>query len=166
MILPLATAPAQTSGDSTAPSDAEIRQLLVDRIDSGRQGVGMVVGVIEPKGRRIVTHGSLDKGDRRPLNGDTVFEIGSMTKVFTSLALMDMAQRGEVAVTDLIQAFVSGEAEFAGLSFGPFRDFLTRLSGPPKVTHCLQLQKHDVHAASGKWNCRTCETETATFFRI
>ena len=39
----------------------------------------MVVGVIDQKGRRVVSYGSLAKDDKRPLNGDTVFEIGSMT---------------------------------------------------------------------------------------
>ena len=32
------------------PTDSEIRQILVDRIDKERQSVGIVVGVIEPAG--------------------------------------------------------------------------------------------------------------------
>jgi len=88
------------------PSDAEIRKILVDRIGSENLGIGMVVGVVDANGRRIVAYGSLAKNDNRRLDGDTVFEIGSMTKVFTSLLLMDMTRRGEVALTDPVSKFL------------------------------------------------------------
>jgi CubicO group peptidase (beta-lactamase class C family) len=39
-------------------------------------------------------------GDERPANGDTVFPIGSITKVFTALLMAEMAQRGEVRSDD------------------------------------------------------------------
>src|SRR5260370_31986177 len=86
---------AQPPQDSLLPPDAEIRKILVDRVDTYRLSVGMVVGIIEPRGRRIA-YGGLDQGDQRLLNGDTIFEIGSITKVFTSLLLADMVQRGAV----------------------------------------------------------------------
>jgi D-alanyl-D-alanine-carboxypeptidase/D-alanyl-D-alanine-endopeptidase len=82
------------------PSDADIRQILVDRIDRQHQSVGIVVGVIGPEDRRVIAYGHLEKGDTRLLNGDTIFEIGSETKVFTSLLLADMVLRGEVALDD------------------------------------------------------------------
>jgi CubicO group peptidase (beta-lactamase class C family) len=41
-----------------------------------------------------------------PLDGDTLFEIGSMSKVFTSLLLADAVQRGEVALTDPIAKYL------------------------------------------------------------
>jgi D-alanyl-D-alanine-carboxypeptidase/D-alanyl-D-alanine-endopeptidase len=90
----------QSALESSAPSDSEIRQMLVDRIDIQHQSVGIVVGVIGPEGRRVIAYGHLEKGDPRPLDGNTVFEIGSVTKVFTSLLLADMVQRGEVALDD------------------------------------------------------------------
>jgi CubicO group peptidase (beta-lactamase class C family) len=93
------TSPAQAQ-TSAVPSDAEIRKILVDRIDAQKQSVGIVVGVIEPSGRRVVSYGQLAKNDPRPLTGDTLYEIGSITKVFTSLLLAEAVERGEVALTD------------------------------------------------------------------
>ena len=102
---------AHAAGGGAAPSDSEIRQILVNRIDTEKQGVGIVVGVIDAKGRRVVSYGHLEKGDNRPLDGDTVFEIGSITKVFTSLLLADMAQRGEVKLDDPISKYVPTTAK-------------------------------------------------------
>lgn len=89
-----------------AQSDSEIRKILSERIDSYHQGVGIVVGVVDSRGRRIISYGALDQGDKPPLNGDTVFEIGSTTKVFTSLLLADMVRRGEVALSDPVAKFL------------------------------------------------------------
>ena len=50
----LSTSPTRAQ-TATVPSDAEIRKILVDRIDTQKQSVGIVVGVIEPSGRRVVS---------------------------------------------------------------------------------------------------------------
>src|SRR4051812_40459284 len=67
------------------PADAEIRKILIERVGGESQGLALVVGVIDANGKRVVAYGSLAKDDKRPLDGDTIFEIGSVTKVFTSL---------------------------------------------------------------------------------
>ena len=82
------------------PSTDEIREILVRRLDEQKQAAGIVVGVIEPTGRRVVAYGSLANGDPRTLDGDTIFEIGSITKIFTSLLLADMVNRKEVTLDD------------------------------------------------------------------
>jgi CubicO group peptidase (beta-lactamase class C family) len=111
MILSAAAAGAQSPPTSPVPPDSEIRKILVERIDAFHQGVGIVVGVIEPQGRRVVSYGSLNRGDSRPLNGDTIFEIGSVTKVFTSLVLADMVQRGEVSLDDPVAKYLPVEVK-------------------------------------------------------
>ena len=88
---------AHTTGAAVLP-DKDIRAILVDRIDVQKQGVGIVVGVVDPSGRRTVAYG--------PVDANTVFEVGSVTKVFTSLLLADAVERGEVALTDPVAKFL------------------------------------------------------------
>jgi CubicO group peptidase (beta-lactamase class C family) len=95
------------------PSEAEIRQILADRIDVRHLSIGMVAGIITPKGRLVASYGNLDRRDPRPVNGDTVFEIGSVTKVFTALLLADMVVRGEVALNDPVKKYLPGNVRVA-----------------------------------------------------
>ncbi len=88
------------------PTDDEIRDILRERIDTAKKGVGMVVGIIDEKGTRIVSYGWMDGSKSRPVDGDTVFEIGSATKVFTCLLLADMVERGEVKLDDPIAKYL------------------------------------------------------------
>ena len=70
--------------------------LRPDRRD--RQSLGIVAGVIDGQGRRIVAHGDV--------KADSLFEIGSITKVFTALLLADMVERGEVALHDPVSKYL------------------------------------------------------------
>jgi len=121
--------------DSPIPPDSEIRKILADRIGSERLGIGLVAGVIDAKGRRIISYGSLAKDDKRPLNGDTIFEIGSMTKVFTSLVLMDMVQKGEVSLTDPVSKYLPESVKVPERNNRKItlQDLSTQSSGLPRM---------------------------------
>lgn len=88
------------------PTDEEIRAILADRIYTRGKGVGIVVGVIEPQrdgdtfypGKRIIAEGTMGRHDPRPVDGNTIFEIGSISKVFTALLLADLAAAAGVSV--------------------------------------------------------------------
>ena len=126
---------AQPSPESAFPPDSEIRKLLVQRIDEYHQSVGIVAGIVEPAGRRIIAYGALDKGDPRPLDGDTVFEIGSVTKVFTALALADMARRGEVGLSDPVAKYLPAEVKVPrrGDRQITLEDLAVQTSGLPRM---------------------------------
>ena len=94
-----AQAPASAAdGAWRIPSTEAIRSLLAERM--AHNGAGIAVGVIEPAGRRVIVYGKSGAPDGRPLDGDSIFQIGSVTKVFTGLLLADMVERGEVTLED------------------------------------------------------------------
>ena len=114
--------------------DVDIRKILSERlkaISSDKDGVGIVVGVIEPRGRRIISNGYLDNA--RPISGDTVFEIGSVTKVFTGLLLADMVSRNEVAFADPVAKYLPREARIPAKNARSISllDLATHTSGLP-----------------------------------
>jgi len=81
-----------------AQPDDEIRKILTARI-ADPQKKGMIAATIDGDGRRrIVTAGDV--------RADSLFEIGSVTKVFTSLLLADMAERAEVGLDDPIAKYL------------------------------------------------------------
>ena len=115
-----------------APPDAAIRKLIHDHL-AGQTSIGIVVGVIDADGRRVVADGVLD--DKKPLNGDTLFEIGSISKVFTSLLLADAVQRGEVALTDPVAKFLPADVKVPerGGKKITLQDLATHTSGLPRL---------------------------------
>jgi CubicO group peptidase (beta-lactamase class C family) len=122
------------TGVAAVISDKDIRAILADRIDVQHQGVGIVAGIIDASGRRVVAYGNTAKGGA-PVDADTVFEIGSVTKVFTSLLLADMVQRGEVALTDPVSKYLPPNGtmpERAGKKI-TLVDLATHTSGLPRL---------------------------------
>lgn len=107
-------ASAQKFAATPIPSDNEVRDILKDWVDRRQPDIGIVAGIVSPAGRRIAAYGKPDKHDPHPLDGNSVFEIGSITKVFTSLLLADMVQRGEVRLTDPVAKYLPKEAKVPG----------------------------------------------------
>ncbi len=99
-VIALATPPL----GAQAPNDSTIRAIITERVDA-KLSTGIVVGVLEPSGqRRIVAYGA--SGTSRPLDANSVFEIGSITKTFTAAVLADMVKRGEVRYDDPVAKFL------------------------------------------------------------
>lgn len=84
--------------------------MLVTRVDVQHRGTGAVVLIVTPHGQRTIAYGTVAAGDSHPVSGDTVFNVASITKVFTSLLLADMVRRGELALDDPVAKYLTGHA--------------------------------------------------------
>lgn len=86
-------------------SDDAIRAVLARRVDECGLSPGLVVGTTQDGRPRFVAHETADATTGRPVDEHTLFEIGSVTKLFTAL-LADMARRGEVALDEPVAALL------------------------------------------------------------
>jgi serine-type D-Ala-D-Ala carboxypeptidase/endopeptidase len=92
---------AAQNGFTDAEADA-IQAFLRENLTNA----GMVIGLVDESGSRVLAADKLDNGTRQEVNGDTVFEIGSVTKTFTALLLVDMVERGEVKLDDPVAKYL------------------------------------------------------------
>ncbi|MEI2301169.1 serine hydrolase [Ensifer sp. MJa1] len=125
---------AHANPPSFAPTDADIRKILAERIDEQKQSIGIVVGIIDADGRRVIAYGHPAKGDPRPVDGRTIFEIGSVTKVFTALLLADAAEKGtlrlDTPVSSLLPPDVKMPEKQAPITL---EHLATHMSGLPRL---------------------------------
>jgi len=91
---------------------ASLQTFLHDNFD--HKNAGMVIGLIDAQGSRLLVAGKLDNGTDKPVDGDTLFEIGSTTKTFTALLLMDMVERGEMKLDDPVAMYLPESVKVPG----------------------------------------------------
>ena len=119
----------------------EIRSILVNRVDENKKAVGIVVGIIDEHGRNVIGHGKLALDRDQTPDGDTIFEIGSITKVFTSLLLADMVERGEVKLDDPAGKFLPSTVQVPrrGDRQITLLDLSMQVSGLPRLPNNMKL---------------------------
>jgi D-alanyl-D-alanine-carboxypeptidase/D-alanyl-D-alanine-endopeptidase len=97
--------PAIVRAQQPFASDSAIRSIIDERVASKR-AMGLVVAVLEVgKPPRILSSGVSGIAGLA-LDGNTVFEIGSITKTFTGSLLAEMVSRGEVRLEDPISRYL------------------------------------------------------------
>lgn len=129
-----ATPPLHTS---RLPDPDEVKALLVQLVDVEKRAPGIVVGMISdnPREQWVVGYGRLSVTDKRVPNGDTVFEIGSITKGFTGILLAKAVLDGEVKLEDPISKYLPEGVtapEYEGKSI-TLLDLATHYSGLPRM---------------------------------
>ncbi|MFQ5690340.1 MAG: serine hydrolase [Gemmatimonadota bacterium] len=122
--------PAQQAPAMPADVDRTVRALIADGYTAG-----MEIGLISPAGISYFGYGkSSPSGDAAP-DENTVYEIGSISKVFTGTLLADMVLRGEVGLEDPIQDYLPAgvTAPTRGGRAITLESLATHRSGLPRV---------------------------------
>jgi CubicO group peptidase (beta-lactamase class C family) len=120
------------SGEPVIVDRAQADAMIKPLIDGGWASA-IVIGIVSDHGRQVIGYGQAGDG---PLpDGQTVFEMGSITKTFTALLLQQMAERHDVALDDPVQKFLPEEVTLParGGKQITLLDLVTHTSGLPRM---------------------------------
>ena len=117
----------------------------IDGILNRHPAVGLAVGVVR-NGRLefFYSHGVADVASNTPVTQDTVFRIGSITKTFTAIAVLQLSEQGlvdlDAPVNDYLRAYRLIPAK-AGHRPATVRQLLTHTAGLPQLVHPWRAYK-------------------------
>lgn len=122
--------------------DADVRGAVDSVVESlmQKQGIpGMAVAVVRPQGTQILNYGVTDRDDGTPVDGDTLFEIGSLSKTFTATLASLAAVEGRLDLEAPISRYLpalEGSAfdEISGRNLGTHTTGGLPLFVPDEVT--------------------------------
>ncbi|NGX56597.1 MAG: D-alanyl-D-alanine-carboxypeptidase/endopeptidase AmpH [Candidatus Anoxychlamydiales bacterium] len=83
----------------------EIQSLIDKSIEEGHSQ-GMVIGIISKDKTIFYKNGKLGINNDKLMDENTIFETGSITKIFTSLLLAIMVRDGDVRMDDPVEKFM------------------------------------------------------------
>ena len=88
------------------PLDAVVRR-YGESFVAGKPYLATVIAISTPAGRRVWGFGGIERdGQRVAPDGDTLYEIGSITKTFTGTLLADLADEGKVSLDDPVRKYL------------------------------------------------------------
>src|SRR3989338_9713639 len=80
---------------------------VVNDYISSERNVGAIVGIIDGNNQAHWNYGTLEIGQEKAILVDTLFEIGSISKVFTGIILVSLANEGVVSLSDKISKYIN-----------------------------------------------------------
>ena len=109
-LIAIAATNAISQSTQLSQRESKIKELIRERVERHQQEFGLVVGIVSETGSQIIEYGRQCRGGKA-VDGNTLFELGSVTKVFTSILLADMISRGEMNLEDPIEIFLPKEVK-------------------------------------------------------
>ncbi len=67
---------------------------------------GMAVGILTPEGRDVFVHGIANAETGYPVRRDTLFQIGSITKIFVATLAMQLVEEGSLALDQPLVSYL------------------------------------------------------------
>ncbi len=104
--------------------DPLAQQLIKDGI-----AVGFTIGLYKDNKIQVISYGEKIKGKGIKPDANTVYEIGSISKVFTGILLTSMIEKGTVKLDESIQKYLS-DPKYKSITF---KHLATHTSGLPRM---------------------------------
>jgi serine-type D-Ala-D-Ala carboxypeptidase/endopeptidase len=84
----------------------KLKETIQSLVDNNKTNAAIVVGLVDPNGTQFYGYGNMSNANPIKVDKDTIFAIGSITKVFTTILLADMVNRGLVNLDDPIEKYL------------------------------------------------------------
>jgi len=112
-----------------------LQGLLRERVQSMGRQTGLIVATVDGTGPHFYCEGLDGNTPARPVDPDTLFEIGSVTKVFTALLLADMVEQNEVRLEDPVSKYLPPSVKIPSRNGRQITllDLATHTSGLPRM---------------------------------
>ena len=130
-VRPIDSEDLSLTGARGSSDESDVRRVVASALTQWPT-TGMAIAVVRNGAVDFLCHGVADVHTRRPVTEDTVFRIGSLTKTITTVAVMQLCERGvidlDAPANDYLRAF---QLVPSNASFGPatVRHLLTHTAG-------------------------------------
>jgi serine-type D-Ala-D-Ala carboxypeptidase/endopeptidase len=136
--MPSGAAPSSEPGASSLPETRALSGLVLPL--AKKANGALVIGFTDGIKHRVFACGLKSETDRRRPDEKTIFEIGSLTKVFTALLLVDLWRDHKLSLDDQVRQFMSSRVNLLPRQAGRITLFqlATHTSGMPRDPDNLQ----------------------------
>lgn len=83
----------------------KLKETIQSLVNNNKTNAAIVVGLVDPNGTQFYGYGNMSNANPITVDKDTIFAIGSITKVFTTILLADMVNSGLVNLDDSIEKY-------------------------------------------------------------
>ena len=83
-----------------------IQEIVKFKLEKQKSAVGVSIAIIENGEVEYLSFGVVEQGSKNQVTGETLFEVGSISKTFTSMALASMVKEGKVKLSDPVQQYL------------------------------------------------------------
>ena len=120
--------------DTTQSDTTEIASLVQERFEEQPAGTGIVVGIVDGSDQQTLARG-VTRAEGDSVDKHTVFEIGSITKTFTALALADRVEQGAVRLGAPVAASLPDSVDVPGQDGTSItlKQLVTHTAGLPRL---------------------------------
>lgn len=113
-----------------------LREAARTYVEEAGRTQGVAIALVTREGTEFAFAGSTGRRESQSVTRETLFEIGSITKVFTGLLLADSVERGVVSLETTVGELLPGnptlDPEVANMTL---RELTTHTSGLPRLPH-------------------------------
>ena len=119
----------------------KLKETIQSLVDKNKTNAAIVVGLVDPNGIQFYGYGNMSNANSITVDKDTIFAIGSITKIFTTILLADLVHRGLVNLDDAIEKYLPPSIKvptYNGKKI-TLEHLATHTSGLPEFpgSHCL-----------------------------